>query len=351
MRILFIEKRLTKKKKEMEEEKLIMDLDNKQMKRKEQSKNSEVGKEVEGMGDRTKTKISDSIGEFILFRSLESTQLNEVLKKMEKVMVKTNDILTQQEEIGEHFYVIEKGIFDVFRFNSSNMMKKFIDDIQTNHPNHKNNNAKLDHPDVYIDYQTYKVHRYTNEGYFGELALMYRMPRSATVVARSEGIVWSMKRSDFRNTIVTMSIKRKSDLVKFFQSVPLLETLTVQERLYLTDAVDSQYYNIGETIISEGDPADCMYFIEDGIVEIYRSNVKIGNMSTGEYFGELALLMDSPRTATVRAETFTRLAILPIEDFEALLGPCREILQRNITKYESTMKEILGDTVNFRNIR
>ena len=75
-----------------------------------------------------------------------------------------------------------------------------------------------------------------------------------------------------------------------------------------------------ETVIfHKGDPADNMFFIATGevSVEIEPEPVLLGD---GDFFGELALLNDVPRSATVRAVTQCRLLVLDCEDFRALLA-------------------------------
>jgi cAMP-dependent protein kinase regulator len=91
-----------------------------------------------------------------------------------------------------------------------------------------------------------------------------------------------------------------------------------------------------------------MYFVENGNVKIVRSQdgeskeLKVCNK--GDYFGELALLTKKPRAATVLASgEDVKCAILDIEAFERLLGPCIEIMKNNIPNYEVTLKNVFGN--------
>ena len=73
----------------------------------------------------------------------------------------------------------------------------------------------------------------------------------------------------------------------------------------------------GEEVITQGDVGDRFYVIEDGQVEVFEDGVFRRNEGPGESFGEIALLRDVPRTATVRATAPTRLLALERDRFIA----------------------------------
>ncbi len=79
----------------------------------------------------------------------------------------------------------------------------------------------------------------------------------------------------------------------------------------------------GEVIFRQGDPGDFVYTIIDGQVEIVREEphgeeTVINRLGPGEYFGEMALISNAPRTATVRAITAVDAVALARDDFTAL---------------------------------
>ena len=66
---------------------------------------------------------------------------------------------------------------------------------------------------------------------------------------------------------------------------------------------------------------------------------KVGSLGPGDYFGELALLSEKPRQATVTAQSeVCKVVCLDVQAFIRLLGPCMEILKRNTTSYEKYNK-------------
>lgn len=72
-----------------------------------------------------------------------------------------------------------------------------------------------------------EVASYNGSGSFGELALMYNMPRAATVQAESEGTLWAMSRVTFRRVVLKNAFKKRQMYEKLIDSVPMLKSLEV----------------------------------------------------------------------------------------------------------------------------
>ncbi|HEY7257391.1 MAG TPA: MFS transporter [Solirubrobacterales bacterium] len=91
----------------------------------------------------------------------------------------------------------------------------------------------------------------------------------------------------------------------------------------------------GEEVITQGDQGDCFYLIEDGEVEVFENGDFRRNEGPGESFGEIALLRDVPRTATVRATAPTRLLSLGREQFIGAVTGHRRSNQQASTVVDS----------------
>jgi hypothetical protein len=77
----------------------------------------------------------------------------------------------------------------------------------------------------------------------------------------------------------------------------------------------------GEDVIRQGDQGDRFYVIREGTVEVARDGTPVATLGAGDYFGEIALLRDVPRTATVTARGNVHLLALERADFlEAVTG-------------------------------
>lgn len=76
----------------------------------------------------------------------------------------------------------------------------------------------------------------------------------------------------------------------------------------------------GETVIREGDPADRFYVIQSGMVEVSRDGKTLSRLGPGMFFGEVGLLTEQPRNATVRAVEDVELLSLEKSAFASMVS-------------------------------
>lgn len=92
---------------------------------------------------------------------------------------------------------------------------------------------------------------------------------------------------------------------------------------FVSDVVTKLRYEVfqpGDIIIKEGTIGTKMYFIQEGIVDIVMANGEVAtSLSDGSYFGEICLLTNARRVASVRAETYCNLFSLSVEHFNVVL--------------------------------
>jgi NADH:quinone reductase (non-electrogenic) len=107
----------------------------------------------------------------------------------------------------------------------------------------------------------------------------------------------------------------------------------VQLKVQPSQSFASQRFEAGETIVKQGEVGDRMYLITEGEVEVVREDhegrtVQLATLGRGEYFGEMALLSNQTRSATVRGRTNGSLMTVKRGDFAALLSYFPELSQR-----------------------
>ena len=111
-------------------------------------------------------------------------------------------------------------------------------------------------------------------------------------------------------------------------SVPLFSQLNALRISEIVNLLEMKVMPPRSTIVAKGDKADAMYFISVGeaLVKIKPEPKKL---EPGDFFGEIALLKDTDRTATVTAVTECQLLVLNVGDFNRILTgnpEMREIL-------------------------
>jgi cAMP-dependent protein kinase regulator len=274
--------------------------------------------------DAQRKSLLDAVKGILIFRSLEQEQLGEVLDAMFQREVVEEEYIIKQGNDGDNFYVINSGKYNIF--------------VNTGPGGDK------------------LVGNYTDTGSFGELALMYNMPRAATIQAVTKGTLWAMDRSTFRRIVLKAAFQKRKTYEALLEQVPLLTSLSEYERMNLADALVSQSHPDSSVIVAQGGPGDGMYFVEDGEVEITmvgKDNVekKLTTIRKGGYFGELALVTHKPRAATAKANGPVKVAFLDVHAFERLLGPCMVVMQRNIKDYEQQVVKLFGSKAGLTDTR
>jgi len=114
--------------------------------------------------------------------------------------------------------------------------------------------------------------------------------------------------------------KRKNFLVtwKLVAKVPFFRQLEARQIANIVDLLQSHTAMSNDIILHRDDVGDSMFFIISGEVEVEISD-QPKRLKSGDHFGEIALLYDSKRTATVVALTYTELLQLNVDDFKKLL--------------------------------
>ncbi|CAG8701698.1 44972_t:CDS:2 [Gigaspora margarita] len=258
-------------------------------------------------------RIEASIANNFLFKNLDEEQYKDVIDAMVEKKVEQNEEIITQGGIGDFFYVVETGTFDVYVS--------------------KNGAA----PEL--------VHHYGAGGSFGELALMYNAPRAATVVATSDAVLWALDRVTFRRILMENTSRKRRMYESFLEEVPILVSLEPYERHKIADALESLYYEDNQLVIKQGDIGNNFYLIESGEARVTKVDDdgiehELPGLNKGEYFGELALLNNKPRAVNIRAKGRLKVATLGKKAFVRLLGPVVDILKRNSDNYETITRSV-----------
>ena len=223
-----------------------------------------------------------------LWSELPPGRLLEVARAMRLEHIPTGTEVVRQGEAGDRFYLVATGGFEVR-----------VDEV----------------PRV----------RLGRGDFFGERALLQRAPRAATVVATEPAEAFVLERAAFdqllasdlaARTRVEASLAYRDDVA----AMPLFRDLSPGELDAILAHLEPLAVGAGEAVIRQGERGDRFYVVRSGRLTVARDGEVLAHLEAGEAFGEIALLLEVPRTASVTADVATSLLALDAEHFRDILA-------------------------------
>ena len=154
---------------------------------------------------------------------------------------------------------------------------------------------------------------------FGETALLDRVPRTASVRALNDVTCAVLSSRDFdevRKTLGDVDVTRLLRAAAALHKSPFFGKLPSERLSALALRLQPRNLTAGETVVKLGDAGRDFFLVGAGTLEVIDANgAKIGELRPGDHFGEVALLRDVPRTATVRAAQDALVLALPKDAF------------------------------------
>merc|ERR1712106_1190699 len=254
---------------------------------------------------KTMASLSKAIAKNVLFSHLDENERSDIFDAMFPSSAMPGEMIIQQGDEGDNFYILDQGEVE-----------------------------------IYVNGE--KVLNIGEGGSFGELALIYGTPRAATVKAASDVKLWGIDRDSYRRILMGSTIRKRKMYEEFLSKVSILENLDKWERLTVAESLEAVSFEDEEVVVKQGEAGNDFFIILEGtaIVTQFRNDesdepVEVGRLGPSDYFGEIALLLDRPRAATVNCRGPLKCVKLDRDRFERVLGPCSEILKRNIQQYNS----------------
>jgi CRP-like cAMP-binding protein len=210
--------------------------------------------------------------------------------------------------------------------------------------------------------------------FFGEISLVMGMPRTASILATQDSLLLELRKDDFSNFLrMTPSFDFQELMKRRFANhfrkyrVPFFESIPEDKYAYLASLCRVEEFEPGAVIFKEGEVGNTFYIIAHGEVVVTakpRKNsaavrggsvagrasigadgeLELSRMGPGKYFGEIALIRDTRRTATVR--TITRCVILSItkQNFEKFFQKAPEALadfEVRLARYDVGLRAVI----------
>lgn len=238
--------------------------------------------------EEQKTRLKACLTKSFLFSELDATDLSIVIGAMREVTAAADQRIINQGDNGDFLFVIESGTLDC-SIKMADSSEKVV--------------KKCEAGDV-----------------FGELALLYNCPRAASVTAKEPCTLWQLDRDTFNHNVKEAAEKKRARYDGFLSKVPLLSSMDAYERSQLADALKVENFKKDDKIITEGEPGDKFYILEEGSATATKGGTEVMSYSAGDYFGELALINNKPRAATVTSNGEAKLLSIDSRSFKRLVN-------------------------------
>ena len=242
--------------------------------------------------------VAEILPRLFFLSGLTRKEINVLVSAMQEVKFDAGTAIIEQGAEGDMFYIVKDGICDIDVEGVGKVMELPC--------------PSKEDPDVL-------------RRYFGELALLYDAPRAATVRARDAVTCFALDRKTFKSILQDTATKQRLLYGEFLAGVPLFKGLAQDSLNSLCDSLMAKDFDEGDVVIKEGDTGNDFYIIETGTAEctqnIAGNEVSVcPTLGSGAFFGELALLKDAPRAATVTAAS--KLATVRVDrpTFKRMIG-------------------------------
>ena len=189
--------------------------------------------------------------------------------------------------------------------------------------------------------------------YFGEMAAFIELPRAATCAAIEPCLFATLSKSDFRsfmkvvpnmNNSIEFMVKQHmlQNLIQL--KSPFLESVSISKAHGMASKSNIEDYKKGDVIFKEGDTAQKFYFVYSGSLDVEKTKVgkfqTVGHLYPGDYFGELALINDNPRLATIPAAEPTIVLCISKDHFHDCFENKPDLLSEFIVRMNGRKVEL-----------
>ena len=237
--------------------------------------------------------ISKSLSSSFLFNSLSEESMMSIIEEFKLYKFPPRTIVFNQGLYGQNFFIISSGRVEVI---VNGTVKKIL----------------------------------TKGEYFGELALLHDSTRTASIKTIEQSYFWTLARNSFKKIIISLNSKKFEENANFMKNVELFASFSQSQKDVILSLMVTQDFNDGEKIVLEGDPGDLLYIIQRGTVSCSKEGKEIRRLQKGDFFGEQALIYNTPRTATVTAIGRCTLLSLCRQDLVSAFGShLQQIIYKN----------------------
>jgi cAMP-dependent protein kinase regulator len=303
------------------------------------SKATQIIHEAKQAYDAAEQSTLPLIAPLPLYSSLEREGLRALIAAFEMITVAQGHAVIQQGEAGGEAYIVARGELEVIRDPLEPENKTAADrlaDAQVYEANGESPEVEDVTPD---SKKPITLARLTNGSLFGEMALLSRAPRAASVVATRPSILLVARREALEAVaeerpevgVELAAHCRRRMVANLVRTSPVLLAVDPAERTPMVEMFETTVFEKGERLITEGDEPAGLHLIASGEVAVVGHEAGepfvIATLGVGDVVGEVALVLRRKANADVLAVHPTVTLHLPREDFMTLIREHPAILQ------------------------
>ena len=140
-----------------------------------------------------------------------------------------------------------------------------------------------------------------------------------------------------------MRLFNQDTKVQALKRAPLFEGLSRKELVLLAQVTEDLEVPAGKVLCSEGETGQEFFVIVEGKTDVTSKGKRVATRGDGDFVGEIALLEDTKRTATVTAKTPLRLFVLKRQDFRRLVNENRSVERKVMQALARRVVELSAD--------
>lgn len=246
----------------------------------------------------------------MLFKDMSDDALRFLLNGSTVKKLSKDSYLIQQDDQDQNVYFIIKGTVDVKVREGTGRIRNIV--------------------------------TLNEETVLGELAILNQTKRSANVIANEDITYLEMPADVFKSLLENMGeeyekLKNKVELSHFVSTANIFKDFPAEIMNFFVESGELILFPGGHNVVEEGEKDKTFFLLIKGRTEILKQNQKVAELKQGDFFGEVALLSNVPRTATVKVLEDSLFLCIDDKKFWNILSENIELAMylENIGKYRT----------------
>jgi cAMP-dependent protein kinase regulator len=227
--------------------------------------------------------LKNMLSTHFLFANFDDKMISLIVDDLIEFNLDKDRVLYEEGDDGHYFYLVMKGELEVLEGDER---KKIIGEGEC----------------------------------LGELALLHKSKRTATVRAVTDCILFVLEGTIFREIKKRLNNDKINETLQIIDKIRLLQYLEPMQKYNIACLIVSNHYSKGQKIIKRGEEGDRMYIVKEGHISCQANDKEVKRLGAGFIFGENSLIFETKRSVDVYSIDHTTLYIVTKKNLEEALG-------------------------------